>query len=374
MNSSRLAHLDALRAIALFAVLMVHCHDYYNLFSSVHEGSWLASLAHFSYEYFLLGKAYLLFSFLFGLSFYLQLSRAESRGVDFRVPYIWRLIILMVFGFLHRLFYSGDILMIFAVMGLILVPLYKISTRWLWLLATIFLLAPQAMWNDYWHQSDFLFLWYEDLCRSIHLPSMPSSLGSSWWDLASWNIWEGLYHAFLYMIWSNRLLGVLSMLVLGIIAGRSGIMNKPRALAGMSLALLLLTLMIQGVCLSPLQERFPVLLKIFYSESYALFFAASLSLLLMQSWMIRVIRPLCAMGRCTLSCYISQSIVMTYLLAGWGLGLGATLSSLDVMTIGILLYLAQLLACALWMHYFQYGPLEGLWRRLTLLPRRRSCT
>ena len=56
------------------------------------------------------GKGFVIFSFMFGLSFALQMQRAERQrpGMDFRPRFVWRLLILFAIGWLHGLVYSGD--------------------------------------------------------------------------------------------------------------------------------------------------------------------------------------------------------------------------------------------------------------------------
>lgn len=56
------------------------------------------------------GKAYALFAFLFGLSFFIQMKRQAEKGIDFKGRFLWRLIVLGVIGWFHSLIYSGDIL------------------------------------------------------------------------------------------------------------------------------------------------------------------------------------------------------------------------------------------------------------------------
>ena len=68
------------------------------------------------------GKGFGIFSFMFGLSFALQMQLAEQRqqrtGADFRPRFAWRLFILFAIGCVHGLAYRGDILSVYAVLGI----------------------------------------------------------------------------------------------------------------------------------------------------------------------------------------------------------------------------------------------------------------
>ena len=71
-------------------------------------------------------------------------------------------------------------------------------------------------------------------------------------------------------------------------------------------------------------------------------------------------------GRMGLTNYVSQSIVGAILFAMWAYGatFGAWQAA-EVMLLGLLVYLVQVIVCKVWLNYFQYGPLEWLWRSLT---------
>ena len=73
------------------------------------------------------GKAYAIFALLFGFTFYLQSRGSEKRGEDFKSRYMWRLLLLLGFGFVNSLFFPGEILVLYAILGFILVPVRQIG-------------------------------------------------------------------------------------------------------------------------------------------------------------------------------------------------------------------------------------------------------
>lgn len=76
-------------------------------------------------NYLVFGKFFIIFSCLFGLSFFIQMDRAAKKGVDFRPRFLWRLVLLLAIGYLHGLFVRVDILLIYALLGFLLVLMYK---------------------------------------------------------------------------------------------------------------------------------------------------------------------------------------------------------------------------------------------------------
>ena len=82
------------------------------------------------------GKFYAIFSFLFGLSFYIQFSKANT-DIPFLLRFCWRLIILFGIGFIHHLHYRGDILTIYAMVGFVLLVAYRLPDKYLLILSLL---------------------------------------------------------------------------------------------------------------------------------------------------------------------------------------------------------------------------------------------
>ena len=123
---ARLQQVDALRGFALFGILVVNI----GVFASPYYGSGVVDPAFgrpldlaASWVFGLLfeTKFYLLFSFLFGYSFTLQMAAAERGQAAFLPRFLRRLAGLAALGAAHAvLFYHGDILLTYAILGLLL--------------------------------------------------------------------------------------------------------------------------------------------------------------------------------------------------------------------------------------------------------------
>ena len=79
-----------------------------------------------------------MFSLLFGLSFFMQMESQAAKGVDsgVRLP-LGGLALLFLFGYINGLVYMGEFFMVYAVLGVFLIPLYKVPTRWLLVLCVL---------------------------------------------------------------------------------------------------------------------------------------------------------------------------------------------------------------------------------------------
>src|SRR5580700_9279850 len=124
--AERILYIDILRGMALFGILAANMRgfnaplDLYGNIRPLFHGR-ADLIAQGFIDIFIQGKFVTLFSFLFGLGFAVQLSRAEERGVKFLSFYPRRLGGLALFGLIHGiLIWWGDILLSYALAGTLL--------------------------------------------------------------------------------------------------------------------------------------------------------------------------------------------------------------------------------------------------------------
>ncbi|MDZ7650977.1 MAG: hypothetical protein U5K54_29695 [Cytophagales bacterium] len=129
-------------AFTLLGIIIIHFSEQY--YAGGHPKSHANFNVHFLGDDIIMGfigvlisgKFYMIFSFLFGLSFFLQLSKSDSR-VSFFIRFFWRLIVLGLIGFIHHLHYRGDILTIYAMLGVGLLICYKFPDKLLLIVALL---------------------------------------------------------------------------------------------------------------------------------------------------------------------------------------------------------------------------------------------
>lgn len=132
---------DALRGFAVMGILLLHNIEHFNFYSFPETtspvlkalDSSLWDMLFFSFA----GKTYAIFALLFGFTFYLQSRSSEKRGKDFKNRYMWRLVLLLGFGFLNACFSPGEILVLYALLGFILVPVRHWDNKPLFILSLI---------------------------------------------------------------------------------------------------------------------------------------------------------------------------------------------------------------------------------------------
>ena len=123
--------LDALRGFALLGIVLANFPEFSLwTFLSDEAQAALPTAAldrgcHWLLYLLVDGKFYTLFSLLFGMGFSIIIANAARRGADgFRIFYR-RMTVLLLIGLVHLLFlWSGDILALYALMGMLL-PLFR---------------------------------------------------------------------------------------------------------------------------------------------------------------------------------------------------------------------------------------------------------
>jgi uncharacterized protein len=380
-NTSRLDLVDALRGFAIVSIMLLHNIEHFDLyFSPPGEPAWLKGLGQGIWDtMFALfgGKSYAIFALLFGLTFQLQNDARARRGEDFRPRFAWRMLLLLGFGMVNSAFYQGDILSMYAVLGLVLIPVARLRTRTVFLLACFLSLQP--------------FAWFDALAA---LDSAPGKLP----DPASWALYGRadayLRHGSLLTVWignltngrhavwlwsweMGRILQIPALFMFGMLAGRAGLfaVNDRNRLIWRRIffgALLLLgpLIFIQGhlgtwiaaeALRRPVDGMCAPLLKL----DIMLLLVTGFALLYRRPPGARVLGVFRWLGRMSLTSYMMQSIVGTTLYHGFGFGLYATTGTLLALSIGIVLAVLQGLFSAWWLRHHKQGPLEALWHRLT---------
>eukprot|EP01136_Pigoraptor_vietnamica_P033223 Opistho-1_new@95884 len=141
----RIITVDVLRGFALFGILLAHMIFWYSagplpgeIFNKYKDiGSQVMPVIN---DIFISGKFFAFFSFLFGLSFYLQMQSMEKRNDNFVLRYAWRITLLGLIGVVHHAFWRGDILSIYAPLGFLLLPMRTWNNRIILVLGILFAL------------------------------------------------------------------------------------------------------------------------------------------------------------------------------------------------------------------------------------------
>ena len=89
------------------------------------------------------GKAYAIFSLLFGFSFFIQYNNQAKKGKDFRLSFPVAAFPLFIYAAVSiGAFFPGDILVLYSIIGVVLVLVCRWSDRAILIAAIILMLQP----------------------------------------------------------------------------------------------------------------------------------------------------------------------------------------------------------------------------------------
>ena len=287
-----------------------------------------------------------------------------------------------VIGILHGQWYRGDVLEVLAVMGLFLLPFYRVKSNTLILaLGIVFLLQPilvfqlvSALNGAAWANTAPGFWGSKTPEAYLTGKSLIETIRMNWVDGHPFK-WDFMYE-------SGRLSQILGLSLIGLVLGRIGFFSEPDRFKALRLGGLAVSLTVIGLLLvfkSQLVALLPDSKAIFMPRVLAdtilsgladlsIMFALAFGFLsLYFGFANRVLNLLAPAGRMTLTLYVLQSIVFVPVFYSFGLGMHATMSQQTAVLLGIAAFAVQVVLAHLWFKVFLYGPLEWVWRAATYL-------
>jgi uncharacterized protein len=375
-KQERLLSLDVIRGFSLLGIFIINMISFHSPFLYVDHYSWWSSPADqqlFPWIDILVQSSfYPLFAMLFGYGLAIQQERSVEKGVNFYPLAVRRLLVLLLIGCVHAfLIWSGDILINYALFGLILLGFMKMSGKaLLWTGALLFLL-PQMFF------SILLLLvsitdpagtaFYSDLTNITNSLEAYSSGSFTEIFLQRFEDWYNVNGPGNIIF---LMLSILPMLMIGAGAGKLKVLERiPEhkkfwmvmlavfASAGLILKSLPFTTH-ANIASAYIQD---MLGAPFLSVSYAIL----LALLLINRKISTVLKPLAAAGRMSLTNYLAQSIIGTLIFYNYGLGLYGEVTLVTGTWLAAAIFLIGVILSELWLSKFRQGPMEKLWRVLT---------
>ena len=365
--SERIQSIDILRGFAVLGILIVNMASFRSpAFIPGYvpsPGTSLDETVAFLIKFLAEAKFYSLFSFLFGLGFYVQLSRAEAKGRSMHSFYPRRLLVLLLFGTLHSLFlWDGDILRLYAVTGFVLLPYRNrplstllVTSAVLFVISAVLLALPVDRWAISYSGIDFVAQ-----ARAAYTSNRYSVvLAHRFWQFPD---------SVVYLFYQQGP-SVLALFLLGLWTGRQRIFENLSAHRSLLRRIFWIGLAIGLVGNLAFATTHDLLLSSVAVTvgAPALSFCYASGLLMLAHhprWQARV-APLAGVGRMALSNYILQSIVCSSLFYGYGLGLYDKIGAFGGLLLSFAIFLIQIPVSAWWLQRFNFGPLEWLWRSAT---------
>ncbi len=379
--------LDALRGFALLGVCLANYPEF-SLYTFQPDevvesmpGAGIDRIVRFLQYLLIDGKFYTLFSLLFGIGFSIIISHAAERGANgFRIFYR-RMTILALIGCTHlMLIWSGDILLLYAVLGMIL-PLFRNMTdRRILSVAVVMLVIPVVVDSVCEAMGVFLAKYpYDRWWQTAGSYGITEENFGTWlrdagsYREVSYFLMQGAWERLYEFMDGNRYFKVMGLFLIGFTIGRNKIyadlgrhdkLLRKVALWGCVTGLPMSVL----YAMDAMNPHGATIHSLLYAVSvYPLGFAyaALLGLFCLRHRDLPVWKLFAAPGRMALTNYISQSVIGMFLFYGIGLGLGASMGLWKTELVALGVFVFQILFSTLWLSVFRFGPLEWIWRMLT---------
>lgn len=393
-SQTRVSFMDSLRGFALFGIFIANLEilslyfDYRapeGIFFSFDEQ--VQSLQAMLVE----GKFYSIFSFLFGWGISMQWKQFEAKGLNPTVMMKRRLVGMLLLGFFHLyVLWIGDIVAFYAMLGFVLLLFRRKSDQALYIWAFFLLLSPILLYaikmNFLWANAPAgaLFELHQQLNWNLnHLKPEDAPLDlnqtSDWIHIWKHNVSDVPFR-FAYLFFVSRISKVLGMFLLGYVMGRSGayalwLQNKKKLGRTALLCFAIGLPMSYGMAYfgSFHEDYFNLKLNGFYYTVFyalsvvplAIAYMCSLGWIYHTAWGSKILAWMQPVGKMAFTNYLLQTITGITVFYGVGFALGGQLGPTAWTLFALGVFVLQMIISSIWLKYFQFGPVEWLWRSMT---------
>ncbi len=380
-NNNRIEIADVLRGFAVMGITLVHFIERFSL-GSFPEVScnfliftdkiiWDSVFFAFS------GKAYCIFALLFGFSFFIQDNSQKEKGKDFRGRFAWRLVLLFFIACINSTLFPGEILMLYAFIGYIMIAVCRLSTRTIAIIAVILLLQPFE-----WGQIIYALIHHQPIINAeFDAPYWEivntAQKEASFFELCKTTIWTGNIANMGWMLLHGRVTQTAGLFMIGMLIGRSKVFTYSEKNINLWVTVFIIATLsffpIYGLIATlpdfisqeALLVPLTLILKSLSNLAFTGILFAGVILVYYLTKFGHVLHKLAPYGRMSLTNYLSQSLIGAFLFYNWGLGLYKYTGITGCVLIGIGVFLLQYLFCKWWLRSHRQGPLELLWKKAT---------
>lgn len=395
-NTEREIFLDALRGFAILGIFIANLGGFSQFNGDAKITSpWILEgwddVMEFLHSMLIEGKFYSIFSLLFGWGIALQLKRVAATGVSSLSTIRRRLLFMLLLGAFHLLIWIGDIVFFYASVGFLLLAFRNFSNKTLLITATVLILSPIVL---YWLKmtypvlnspAEFLFQTGNQLEGKLLGINSETSYqnyiqNANWFDVAKLNVC-GFFYRYGHLIFVSRIPKVLGMFLIGYLIGRSDFyknfkQNKKTIYWIIGLGFLIglpANFILAQYMSSPNTGYFRLKINGWYQTIAYAFGVVPLALayvgLLMLSFQTtighKIMGVISPVGKMAFSNYIAHSLIGNFVFLSMGLNYGGKVGPVYYTLFAIAVWIAQIIISTIWLKYFNFGPVEWVWRSLT---------
>lgn len=380
-NNNRIEIADVLRGFAVMGITLVHFIERFSLNSFPEETCnfllftdrviWDSVFSAFS------GKAYCIFALLFGFSFFIQDNSQKIKGKDFRGRFAWRLVLLFFIACINSTLFPGEILVLYALVGYVLIAVCRLSTRTVAVIAVILLLQPLE-----WGQIIYALINPEYVINAqLDAPYWEivntAQKEGSFLEMSKVAIWTGNIANMGWMLLHGRITQTAGLFMVGMLIGRRNLFPYSEK----NIKLWIKVFIIAVIAFFPIYGLMFILpdfisreallvpstliLKSLSNIAFTGILFAGIIIVYYLTAFKRILHQLAPYGRMSLTNYLSQSLLGAFLFYNWGLSLYLYTGITVCFLMGVGVFFLQFFFCRWWLRSHRQGPLEWLWKKAT---------
>ncbi|RHW35946.1 DUF418 domain-containing protein [Neobacillus notoginsengisoli] len=369
MNQVRIQALDSIRGFAIVGILLVNIISFSwpELYDSFPSSYWQSPTEQFLHNFstiFAQSSFYPIFATLFGISMSFVFKSALRKGLNPYIIFSKRLLFLLLIGAAHAFFiWHGDILLIYAILGFLLMPFYRLKPKAIANTELFIWLIPNFLYGMYLYGSNFSLVPYNNSIIIQEIIDVYNSEFSARF-FQNFHDWQLSYVDSIPFIF----ISIFPMFLFGLAAAKSNLFNQ----FNKEKRILYVFWLISGALGLTLKTLFLIepsyVLVIHLSEAFGgpilgLFYSLSIIMLGQRGTRIQAI--LADIGRTSMSNYLFQSIVGLIIFRVFGFY--GKVEPIATLTLAAIIILLQALLSRWWLMYHNYGPLEFVWKKVTFL-------
>ncbi|MCB4809442.1 DUF418 domain-containing protein [Tamlana sp. 62-3] len=271
------------------------------------------------------------------------------------------------------MFYRGDILVVFAILGVLLIPLSQLNSKWILCIAAILIIQPLELFKLAETFKTVITPIKEAFEVSNYNRNSILKFGS-FLDVLKGNLHHNKIANLKFNINSGRMSIILSMFLLGVLFGRKQLflLTKPSSIRFWKKVLIFSTVFFvlsfmlnktEFLAFGSLktQNYFNLIFTMLPNTFFTFILVASFVLVFKMQLFNRFFKLFSSLGKMSLTNYILQSIIGAFLYYGYGLGLYRITGALESILITIVVSVLMSMFSRYWLTKYSRGPLETIW-------------
>ncbi|WP_342473001.1 DUF418 domain-containing protein [Metasolibacillus sp. FSL H7-0170] len=376
LMQERVHTIDVLRGVSLLGILLVNMYGFYLPQPHIDLAYWFTEAKDIIWQQtldiYVQSSFYPLFSILFGYGLAMQYMKSQKTGINFYKFAPKRLLIILTIGLIHAfLIWWGDILVMYAFCGFFLIVFMRLKSPWLITIALVLNAMMHAFILFIYQLAGVLNMEVEQISVNIvMIQNAITAYGTGTWMDALTQRIADLSIQMRIDMWIISLFTILPYMLVGVAAAKWRLIERAK-----ELKIMWLIFAVVGIGLGLFIKSAPYMYNRTYLLDYlkvfiggpilAVGYMAAIIVICLLPFAIKLLSPLAKLGRMSMTMYIMQSVVATFIFYSFGFGLYGKMTVQMGVYMALGIFIVQLILAELWLSKFSQGPIEAAMKKLT---------